>query len=40
LTAIVVDTSAIIAILRNEPEKDRFVGCRVGRRLTAKSPQH
>lgn len=25
MTAIVVDTSAIIAILRNEPEKDRFV---------------
>jgi ribonuclease VapC len=25
LTAIVVDSSAIIAILRNEPEKDRFV---------------
>jgi ribonuclease VapC len=25
LTAIVVDTSAIVAILRNEPEKDRFV---------------
>jgi ribonuclease VapC len=25
LTAIVVDTSAIIAILRNEAEKDRFV---------------
>jgi ribonuclease VapC len=25
LTAIAVDTSAIIAILRNEPEKDRFV---------------
>jgi ribonuclease VapC len=25
LTAIVLDTSAIIAILRNEPEKDRFV---------------
>ena len=25
MTAIVVDTSAIIAILRNEPEKDHFV---------------
>jgi ribonuclease VapC len=25
LTAIVVDTSAIVAILRDEPEKDRFV---------------
>lgn len=25
MTAIVVDTSAIIAILRDEPEKDRFV---------------
>lgn len=25
MTAIVVDTSAIVAILRNEPEKDRFV---------------
>jgi ribonuclease VapC len=25
LTAIVVDTSAIVAILRNEPEKDCFV---------------
>jgi ribonuclease VapC len=25
LTGIVIDTSAIIAILRNEPEKDRFV---------------
>jgi ribonuclease VapC len=25
LTAIVVDTSAIVAILRNEPEKDRLV---------------
>ncbi len=25
MTAIVVDTSALIAILRNEPEKDRFV---------------
>lgn len=25
MTAIVVDTSAIIVILRNEPEKDRFV---------------
>ncbi len=25
MTAIVVDASAIIAILRNEPEKDRFV---------------
>jgi ribonuclease VapC len=25
LTAIVVDTSALLAILRNEPEKDRFV---------------
>ena len=25
MTAIVIDTSAIIAILRNEPEKDRFV---------------
>jgi ribonuclease VapC len=25
LTAIVVDTSAIVAILRNEPEKNRFV---------------
>ena len=25
MTAIVVDTSVIVAILRNEPEKDRFV---------------
>jgi ribonuclease VapC len=25
LTALVVDTSAIVAILRDEPEKDRFV---------------
>lgn len=25
MTAIVVDTSAVVAILRNEPEKDRFV---------------
>lgn len=25
MTAIVVDTSAIVAILRGEPEKDRFV---------------
>ena len=25
MTAIAVDTSAIVAILRNEPEKDRFV---------------
>lgn len=25
MTAIVVDTSAIVAILRNEPEKDRLV---------------
>jgi ribonuclease VapC len=25
LTAIVVDTSAVIAILKDEPEKDRFV---------------
>jgi uncharacterized protein with PIN domain len=25
LTAIVVDTSAVVAILRDEPEKDRFV---------------
>lgn len=25
MTAIVVDTSALIAILRDEPEKDRFV---------------
>ena len=25
MTAIVVDTSAILAILRSEPEKDRFV---------------
>jgi ribonuclease VapC len=25
LTAIVVDTSAIVAILRDEPEKDKFV---------------
>jgi ribonuclease VapC len=25
LTAIVIDTSAIVAIMRNEPEKDRFV---------------
>ena len=25
MTAIVLDTSAVIAILRNEPEKDRFV---------------
>jgi ribonuclease VapC len=25
LTTIVVDTSAIVAILRNEPERDRFV---------------
>jgi ribonuclease VapC len=25
LTAIVIDTSAIVAILRNEPEKDRFI---------------
>jgi ribonuclease VapC len=25
LTAIVVDTSAIVAILRNEPEKDLFI---------------
>ena len=25
MTSIVVDTSAIIAILRNEPEKERFV---------------
>jgi len=25
LTAIVLDTSAVIAILRNEPEKDRFL---------------
>jgi ribonuclease VapC len=25
LSAIVADTSAIVAILRNEPEKDRFV---------------
>jgi ribonuclease VapC len=25
LTAIVVDTSAIVAILRDEPERDRFV---------------
>ena len=25
MTAIVVDTSAVVAILRDEPEKDRFV---------------
>lgn len=25
MTAIVIDTSAIIAILRDEPEKDRFI---------------
>ena len=25
MTGIVIDTSAIIAILRNEPERDRFV---------------
>lgn len=25
MTAIVIDTSAVISILRNEPEKDRFV---------------
>lgn len=25
MTAIVIDTSAIVAILRDEPEKDRFV---------------
>lgn len=25
MTAIAVDTSAVVAILRNEPEKDRFV---------------
>lgn len=25
MTALVVDTSAIVAILRDDPEKDRFV---------------
>lgn len=30
MTAIVVDTSAIIAIVRNEPEKDRFTDVILG----------